>query len=115
MPTTKPQPGTDGRYHCTRAGCEDVRYELPQGLGAHMYHRHGVQGATRAHKPPQRALSPSKALDVIRKPKQPDMTPEVVCMTVLAELAPKGWIPIHALPTYTRWLASTGEMMEALG
>lgn len=111
----KPQPGEDGRFHCPR--CEDVAYELPQHLGLHLYHKHGIAGKSRQHKAGKLgrpAKLASKSLAVMRRPKNPDITPDTVCMTVLGELAPNGSIPIHTLPVYTRWLAATGEMMEAL-
>jgi hypothetical protein len=92
----------DGKFACDFPGCDQPPYDMPQHLGLHRWHKHGIKGSDR----PPRRTKPSKDA--------PPLTADQICAAVLAEMAPNGSIPISALSAYQRWVESTREFMVIL-
>lgn len=129
-------PDEDGRFHCKQPGCEDVSYELPQHLGLHMRHKHGVQGQSDAAKARRRSIerqTSKRAMPVPVKRAMPvtvkqayqrrqatngfqrTVTAEEVCQTLMSGLVSSGYIRVGALSSYVEWVKSTEAFLETLG
>ena len=100
----------DGKYHCDQPDCE-VTYELPQHMGLHRLHTHGIEGQSRDR--PRKKASTNGAQRVGRPRKM--LPAEDVCSTVLAEVAYNGSIPISAIDAYLTWIKATETFLNALG
>lgn len=100
-------PGDDGLYHCKEPGCPQPGYKMPQHLGLHRFHTHGIKGESRKKK--------SRPVSRPRKVNGPaPLAAADVCHAVLTELAPNGTIPIGAIGAYNEWVRQTEAFLAYL-
>jgi len=129
--------GDDGFFHCPEAGCK-AAYKLPQHLGLHLSHTHGREGQSKAAKARQvaKARSISKALPPALPMKRASSILPVpvkraspmgsstngrapleakaddICLALLGELAPSGYVRLGAIGPYVEWVKATETFLE---
>lgn len=94
-------------FVCSEPGCT-AAYKLPQHLGLHRYHKHGISSARKKAK--------AKAVETPKRKytARPKLTAGDICLTVLNEVAPQGRIPVTALHAYTEWVSATEAFLHSL-
>jgi hypothetical protein len=105
-------PAEDGLFYCQEPGCEHREgYKLPQHLGLHRFHHHGIKGSSRNPNGTSRTTGPKgsgpKPLGRPPKNRPVMLSAEEICSAALEAVAPNGSIPISALPAYLTWVEQT--------
>lgn len=125
-PITKPKPKPKP-FVCDIPGCTwgldggPASYAMPQHLGLHKYHKHGIKGETRLTR--KRAGEPPQPRPIGRPPKNGSppqqrkiraLDAEEVCRMVLETVSPSGTIPIDAIGAYNDWVMATEAFMHKM-
>lgn len=97
----------DGLFYCQEPDCERREgYKLPQHLGLHRFHHHGIKGTSRNPDGSSRVTGP-KPRGRPPKSRPAMLSAEEICAAALEAVAPNGSIPIAALPAYFTWVEQT--------